>query len=81
MNSIFFTCVYSLLLNFISVSKCMALPTNGYMQIRNSIIKEENDRFFGSNLKLNEDEVTANECLMKAKEKEYDEGMLQWTIL
>ncbi|XP_008216020.3 adenosine deaminase 2-like [Nasonia vitripennis] len=50
------------------------LPEKSFFQLREEIIREERMMSFGSSLKLQGDEILANECLMATKRKELDEG-------
>lgn len=45
-----------------------------YVQQRNHLIQDEDQRAFGGALKLAGDEVLANRCLMHHKKKELDDG-------
>lgn len=58
----------------LSFCNALHLPEKSYSQLREELIREEKMLSFGSSLKLEGDEILANECLMAAKYKELDKG-------
>lgn len=45
-----------------------------FLKAREQIIKAEEAASFGANVKLDKDEIVANECLMSVKQRELDIG-------
>lgn len=59
-----------------SLCFCDGKSFKDYLKTREDLIQEEKLMTFGAKLKLEGDEIAANDCLMAAKRKELDEGLL-----
>ena len=56
------------------------IPIEDYVANRKMLMDSEDAIAFGGKLVLKGNEISANECLMKAKYKEVDEGIEQFLI-
>lgn len=64
-----------LLITWASLYSSYGMSFKEYLKTRNDLIQEEKLLTFGANLKLEGDEIAANDCLMAAKFKEVDQGL------